>query len=279
MNHQTTTVSTSHLALAPTFIATIMASALVSSAFGQSATKVAPPSDAIAGIVQGPGLTAVVPNSNATVEGSTSEGTSLGYFSNTAQVVYSAELMAESGIQTGDRLVGLAFRLDTGYFPPTWEVADYQIRVATSARPPEALNPDFTVNRGADYTVVRSGPLLHEGAEYPGNSTRNAFGQRFVFDVPFTYVGGDLLLEYTHTTMPPASSPCDSQSVLPLFGNAQFAPGYDGETEGFGGPQGTVPIVRFSIERDDSCPADVDGGGSVDFADLLSVLSSWGACP
>ena len=40
-------------------------------------------------------------------------------------------------------------------------------------------------------------------------------------------------------------------------------------------------MTNFGIEEaeEDTCPADVDGDGSIGFSDVLVILNDWGACP
>ncbi len=186
--------------------------------------------------------TVVLPPAAAGVEGAVDEGTALGGFSNTAQIVYGADLLAEAGIETGDKITGLAFRLDVDDAAPVWSVPDYQIRLATSLNPPGGLDPNFVNNRGADYTVVRNGPLAYDGSEYPTGGSPNGFGPIIDFQRSFTYAGGDLLLEYTHTFVESGGSFADAEQPDPRM-QSQFARGYDGTIEDFGGQgvdRGTV---------------------------------------
>ena len=42
-----------------------------------------------------------------------------------------------------------------------------------------------------------------------------------------------------------------------------------------------LAMTTFGIEEaeEDTCPADVDGDGSIEFSDVLIILNDWGACP
>ncbi len=211
-------------------------------------------------LVLGPAaVTTVLPPAAEGVEGINSEGTSLGFFSNTAQIVYGADLLAEAGLLTGDRINGLAFRVDVAFGAPVWSVADYQVRLATSLNPPGALDTNFVNNRGSDYTVVRAGALTYDGSEYPTGGNPNGFGEVIAFQTAFIYRGGDLLLEYTHTNVPAGGSVADAAEPDPRM-QSQFAPGYDGTIEGFGGQgvdRGTV--VQLTIQRDALFPPGAEG--------------------
>lgn len=216
--------------------------------------------------------TFVVPVDFANEEGtSIGENTALGNLSNTVQTVYDASLLSAAGLQAGDVLTGLSFRLDALDDAPIWSVDDYQIRLATSLNPVGSLNSDFTLNRGADFVTVRSGPLTYDGTEYDASSTApsggpgvpNAFGPAFVFDTPYIYNGGDLLLEYTHSeinnslSFPGVQQTGRADAVLEFAGvQSQFARGFDGTVDGFSGfGNGFAPIVQFTTAPFDDSPS------------------------
>ena len=207
----------------------------------------------------------VIPAAFANEEGNSGgEGTSLGNFSNTVQTVYDASLLSAAGLNVGDVLTGLSFRLNAVDNAPIWSVDDYEVRLATSLNSVGNLDRDFTLNRGSDYTVVRSGALSYDGTEYDTSSTAasagpgvpNAFGPALVFnDSTFTYNGGDLLLEYTHSVIdnslnePGVQQTARADAVTGFAGvQSQFAPGFDGTLEDFNGSgNGFAPIVQFSV--------------------------------
>ena len=153
--------------------------------------------------------TVVVPGEFADLEGTAGgENTALGNFSNTVQVVYNESVLLSSGLQVGDVLNGLAFRVGAGGTreSPNFSVENYIIRLSTSLNSAGDLADVFASNRGTDFTEVRSGALTFNAADFDDTSTApssgpgtpNAFGSVITFDNTFTYNGGDLLLEYTH---------------------------------------------------------------------------------
>ena len=219
-----------------------------------------------------------IPIEFANVEGSSGgEGTALGNFDNTVQTVYNASLLAAAGLNPGDVLNGLQFRLNGPDNVPIWSVSDYQIRLATSNFSAGDLRNEFADNRGGDYTVVRSGALTLDGSEFDGSSTAgstgpgtpNAFGPLWTFDTNFVYNGGDLLLEYTHTAIDNSlNSPGVQQTAradgVTGFAGVQtlFGGGFDADARSFGtegvfdadgntvtsaGSVGFAPIVQFSV--------------------------------
>ena len=238
-----------------------------------------------------------IPIEFANVEGSSGgDGTALGNFDNTVQTVYNESLLSAAGLNAGDVLNGLQFRLNGPDNVPIWSVDDYQIRLGTSNFSAGDLRNDFADNRGADYTLVRSGALTLDGTEFDGSSTApsagpgtpNAFGPLWTFDTNFVYNGGDLLLEYTHTAIDNAlNSPGVQQTAradgVTGFAGVQtlFGSGFDATTRGFGtegvfdadgntvtsaGSVGFAPIVQFSVVPEPSSAALLMGLGMIGVA-------------
>ena len=232
-----------------------------------------------------------IPIEFANVEGSSGgEGTALGNFDNTVQTVYNASLLAAAGLNPGDVLNGLQFRLNGPDNVPIWSVSDYQIRLATSNFSAGDLRNEFADNRGGDYTVVRSGALTLDGSEFDGSSTAgstgpgtpNAFGPLWTFDTNFVYNGGDLLLLYTHEAptslngAPVVTSRADTitntffqtggvefseSGVQTIFGS-----GFLAEDRGFGATGsggGVATIVQFSVVPEPSSAALLMGIGMI----------------
>ena len=181
----------------------------------------------------------VIPEFAATGEAPGAEGTSLGTFSNSAQVVYDEALVMAAGLQVGDEITGLSFRVDFQFDAPIWSVDRYKIAMASSVNSAGSLDPDFTVNRGVDYLVVRDGPLSYDGTEYTTDGFPNDFGPAIEFQTPFIYAGGDLLLEYTHSVIDPSAmgvvvSAADATEMNAGI-QSQFSAGFDTTMESFGG--------------------------------------------
>ena len=213
--------------------------------------------------------TVIVPSGFANEEGTSTsgDGTSLGLFNNTVQTVYNESLLVEAGLNAGDVLNGLSFRVNAGNAAPNFRVDEYIIRLSTSNFSAGSLEADFSANRGADFTTVRSGSLVFNAADYDvssmapsgGSGTPNAFGPVIIFGSTFTYQGGDLLLEYTHT---PPEGLNGEEAVLSQAdavinfddGNggslvqSAFSDGFDTGVRGFNDfGLDFAPIVQFSV--------------------------------
>jgi hypothetical protein len=117
------------------------------------------------------------------------------------QVIYDAAEL--TGISPGNQITGITWRMSTGRgpWPPsggaTW--ADYEIRVATAATTVGTMSTTFADNLGGDVTVVQDGAFnaVTEGFFPPGGPP-TPFGAIIPFQVPFTYAGGDLIIEIRH---------------------------------------------------------------------------------
>ena len=200
-------------------------------------------------IVEAHAAVNTLPASFAAVEGNDNEITSLGEASNTAQVVYGESLLIAADIQVGDQITGLAFRVQGGEVAPIWSVADYQIRLATSLNPPGSLDTNFIANRGGDYVVVRSGPLTYTGTEYPTGGSPNTFGPVIPFNTSFTYNGGDLLLEYTHSVIASGGSSADADGFI-TGAQSQWSAGFNTTTESFfGAVDNFAPIIQLETVK------------------------------
>ena len=215
--------------------------------------------------------TVVIHGDFATTEGNgAGESTALGRFSNTVLTVYNESVVMAAGINPGDTLSGLAFRVDGGTDPaPNFTVANYIIELGHSLFSAGSLNEtDVAANFDGGATTVHSGPLDFRAADYatgnPNNSTgtANAFGPTIAFDNNFTYTGGDLLLRYTHTA--PLALDGDltvsrADSISTTFTSPDFSEdgvftifgdGYNANTrfpENFGVAPTVAPILQFTV--------------------------------
>lgn len=216
----------------------------------------------------------VVPAAFEKDEGPVSEGTALGFFSNSVQVVFNEEIAIGSGLNPGDRITGLAFRVGSDFEAPVFAVADYRIALATSLNSAEKLRPDFTLNRGPDYVVARTGPLSYDGSEYEDGSSPNAFGEPFEFQRSFTYRGGDLLLEYTHSFFPQVNSAANAVENFSGV-QSQFSAGFNTTIESFGGfGIGVAPIIKFTVSSSSVLLGDVNQDGILNLLDVAPFVNA-----
>jgi hypothetical protein len=106
------------------------------------------------------------------------------------------------GVNVGDQISGLTFRLWTGAtqaFPATnatW--SDYTINVGQGVAF-GSQTTTFASNFVGAPSTVRSGPLTINAGSFTSGGTPNAFGVNIMFNTPYTYTGGNLLIEVRHT--------------------------------------------------------------------------------
>jgi hypothetical protein len=126
-------------------------------------------------------------------DGATSEGSSGGPFSSpvTLQQLYVPDDLA--GLNVGDVITGISLRLNGGspaFAGTTFTQFDLRLGVAKAS-----LTTTFADNFEGPATVVRSGELLLGSTAFPSGGIPNSFGAVIKFDTPYTYAGGNLLLE------------------------------------------------------------------------------------
>lgn len=145
----------------------------------------------------------VVPNAYATTTASTSGlNTFIRDTGNprTGQLLINANQL---GVAVGQQIDGLTFRLYTGAtaaFPAanaTW--SDYTINIGQGVAF-GSQTTTFASNFVGTPTTVRSGPLvINTGSFGLASPTPNPFGSLIMFNTPYTYTGGNLLIEVRHS--------------------------------------------------------------------------------
>ena len=216
----------------------------------------------------------------STQEGNSSgDGTALGNFTNTVLTVYNQSAVAAAGINPGDVLSGLAFRVGggpDGFNPaPNFTVDNYIIELGQSLNSAGSLNEtDFAANFAGGPTRVHSGSVDFNAADYEignintGTGLANPFGPTIDFDTDFTYTGGDLLIRYTHSeVLSLTTGTSDGADIVTSRGDsigrtfAQpdfqsnevftiFGEGFDANTrftQAFGVSPGFATVLQFQV--------------------------------
>jgi len=175
------------------------------------------------------------------------------FFSNdrTIQVVYPTSEL--TGLNIGDSIIGIAFRQDTGeVVGPVTDLVypQYDIKLSQSVNGVGTLvqNPANT-NHGPDLTTVHNGSLIITANSYPGGTNPNGFGPEIVFNTPYVYKGGDLLIEFSYISTSPSALILDATSSGELIaGNS-----YNSTTLLLRGST-NIPVIQLS-----TVPASVGG--------------------
>jgi hypothetical protein len=144
--------------------------------------------------------TAVAPNSYFSKYGTIGLNTLLRNTNNPRayQMQFSAAALA--GLPVGAKITELWFRLKTNSaaFPAstvTW--SDYQVTLAQAANSVSAMSNTFSANMYSP-VLVKSGPLSVSPNNFTSGGAPNAFCPFIVFDTPYTYQGGDLVMLFRH---------------------------------------------------------------------------------
>ncbi len=164
-------------------------------------------------------------------------------------------VLAESqlnGITPGSDLVGLRYRsTNTNAQPATgYNSTRFDLEIATATTTPASASPTISVNRGADLTSVRSGPLTLGALSFPGRGTASsaAFGPTIPFSTPFTYKGGGLSIvtrigSYTGSA-PAVDAMLNSGGG---FGQTYWAHGASGADATVTSVNSWMPVKRFEF--------------------------------
>ncbi len=112
-------------------------------------------------------------------------------------------------ISAGSQITGMYFRLYSntafnaaGTWPATpisWN--NYEVRVGTAALGVAGASTTFAANLGGDTVLARSGALTLGANSFTGGANSpaaNPWGPIISFSTPFTYTGGDIVIEIRH---------------------------------------------------------------------------------
>lgn len=153
------------------------------------------------------------------------EETALGYISNTVVVLIDKELV---NIPINSKITSLAFRLLQTFNPHDFFVDDYIISMGTTTKTALNMSETFSENEEADFIEVRNGPYSIKSTEVPSGKIVNNFCPKLIFDRPFIYKGGNLLIKYTHsvinsTSMVADANPMPENTVITMYGEGYNA--------------------------------------------------------
>ena len=148
-----------------------------------------------------PSPTIVAPNTYTSLGGSGGLNTIVR--STNAPRTYQLQFTAAAlgGLPVGARITELRFRLytnATAAFPTntvTW--SDYEITLAKAANNISSMSAFFSANMTSP-VLVKHGPLSIGPNTFGTSPIPNPFGSFVVFDTPYIYPGGDLVMLFTH---------------------------------------------------------------------------------
>lgn len=199
----------------------------------------------------------VVPPANTSTPGDATFTSQLANSARTYQLLIHESLLTDV---IGKDLLGVSWRLfttATANWPPA-EVTftDYDFYLSESVTPADRNLADFSANVVGPQTMVRSGSLTIPAGSYTFGNTPNDWGPEMMFDIPWLYAGGHLLIELRHTGFTGTSRSVDAISIntIPPYGtliSACWGSGYTANS----GPNGNFSIVRLTT--DDPIPVEL----------------------
>ena len=199
----------------------------------------------------------VVPPNNTSTPGDATFTSQLANSARTYQLLIHESLLTDV---IGKDLLGVSWRLFTTATAnwPTTDVTftDYDFYLSESVTPADRNLADFSANVVGIQTMVRSGSLTIPAGSYTFGNTPNDWGPEMMFDIPWLYAGGHLLIELRHTGFSGTSRSVDAISIntIPPYGtliSACWGSGYTANT----GPNGNFSIVRLTT--DDPIPVEL----------------------
>lgn len=186
--------------------------------------------------------TVVVPGGFGVTEANSSDNAPLGASEQHFQQVFGLPLL--TGLSPGDLITGIGFRVagnETAL--PAQTIPIYNIGLSQSANAPGSLSATFADNRGADFTLVRSGSLTIGTGDFPGGASPNNFGW-IAFSTPYQYQGGNLLVEVDYQGF---TSGRDADAAYPYDGTlAQTAFGTGGSLTANQGMYNEAIVMGFT---------------------------------
>lgn len=190
-------------------------------------------------------LGAVVPNAYAGTPGNL---TFLGPLATprTCQLLINSNQL--TGI-VGQYLTSIAWRIPTSA-TSSWPAADasfasYDIYLSQSV-PPSERSLTFALNIVGTQTQVRSGGLSVPANSYSYNEIPNRFGPEIMFNTPYLYTGGHLLIEIRHTGVSGSTRSTDAAGTgVPGYGT-DFSGCWQSSYTATSGLQANFSIVQLN---------------------------------
>jgi len=118
----------------------------------------------------------------------------------TYQMQFSTNVLG--GLPVGAEIIELRFRLDTISGTPAFPYdtvnwSDYQVTLAQASNSVATMSTNFVDNMRSP-VLVKSGPLTLPALTFTGGDSPNEFASFIVFETPYVYQGGDLVMLFRH---------------------------------------------------------------------------------
>lgn len=154
-------------------------------------------------------------------------------------------------------ITSISYRIPTSATEP-WPAAEvtfasFDIYLSGSVDPANR-SLTFENNIIGPQTLVRSGTLVIPALSFPSGGSPNAFGPEIVFDSPWTYTGGNLLIEIRHTGFTGTSRSLDANNTSTVGYGTLYSACWTGNYQGTSGSQGNFCIINLRA----AAPLNVD---------------------
>ncbi|MGD1320000.1 T9SS type A sorting domain-containing protein [Chryseobacterium sp. 2R14A] len=109
---------------------------------------------------------------------------------------------APISLMTNKYITSISFSLQ-GSYTNAWPLTDttfgsYEIYLSKGVTPPN-IQMNFAANIVGTQTMVKSGSLIIPAGSVPAGNSSNPYAYTLVFDTPYLYTGGNLVIEIRHT--------------------------------------------------------------------------------
>ncbi|TVS05122.1 MAG: hypothetical protein EA423_07000 [Phycisphaerales bacterium] len=179
----------------------------------------------------------------------------------------------------GQDITAIAFRLPASA-TDAWPLVEfsffaYEIYLSDGVNPADRQF-NFFANVVGPRTIVRSGPLVVTPFSFSVGAAPNDFGPAIEFNDPWTYAGGNLIVEVFHTGHEQGFRNNDAVGTSEPGYLTEFANIWQGT--GANPVQGNFSIIKLITEGGAlTCPPDLNGDGVVDADDFFLFLQLFAA--
>ncbi|HQY20780.1 MAG TPA: hypothetical protein PLX80_08070 [Ignavibacteria bacterium] len=167
--------------------------------------------------------------------------------SRTYQLIIHSNLLTD---YLGKKITSLAWRLpaSAGSNWPASNVtfSNYKILLSGSVTPANRSLAFFSDNVIGMQTQVRSGSLFIPAGSYPSGSSPNSYGPEIIFDVPYLYTGGNLLIEIRQSGFTGTTQSVDALSSFTGGYNLTYSACWkSSDTATYNAASGNFSIVKL----------------------------------
>ncbi|MFZ1323399.1 MAG: hypothetical protein WAT71_17740 [Ignavibacteria bacterium] len=151
---------------------------------------------------------------------------------------------------TGKKLTSIAWRLPasagSNWPAANVTISNYRIYLSGSVDPANRSLAYFADNATGPQTLVRSGSLFIPAGSYPSGTSPNSFAPEIIFDIPYSYTGGNLLIEIRQSGFIGTTQTVDAiSSFVPGYGIQYSACWKSTDTATYGAGSGNFSIAKI----------------------------------